>query len=362
MSRTERIAERLAAEGADALFAWSPNVVGYLANLWEHPHRRFATFAVNADGRSCAIVPALGRTSAEEAGIADIRVWTDDEDPLALFADLAEEWGLRTGIVAVEEDLPSRMLLAMQERLPAARFRGGDTVVAGVMRRKEPFEAQLLEEAARLTDEVWEEIRPRLAPGRTEIEIAQELQDLMRARGIRPTFAIVGGGPNSAKPHHAPGERPLAEGDVVLLDFGGTYERYGSDITRVVHLGPAPERVREAYRAVHAAHTAAATGIRAGATTGAEADTMARDSLKGAGLAEFFVHRLGHGLGLNEHEHPYLVGSNGATLEAGDCFTIEPGVYLPGEFGIRLENAYLLDEQGARSLNAEIPSEIVELS
>lgn len=361
MSRVERIAERLSAEGVDALFAWSPNVVGYLANLWEHPHRRFATFAVNADGRSCAIVPALGRTSAEEAGIADVRPWTDDEDPLELFAALAEEWGLRTGILAVEEDLPSRMLLGMQATLPAALFRGGDPVVAGVMRHKEPFEAQLLGEAARRTDAVWEAILPGLVPGRPEIEVAQELQARLRDAGMKPTFAIVGGGPNAAKPHHAPGERRLESGEVVLVDFGGTYERYGSDITRVVHLGPAPERVRKAYRAVHKAHTAAATGIRAGKTTGAGADAMARDSLRNAGLGEFFVHRLGHGLGLNEHEAPYLVGTNDAPLQTGDCFTIEPGVYLPGEFGIRLENAYLLEADGARSLNAAIPGEILEL-
>lgn len=344
----------------DALFAWSPNVVGYLANLWEHPHRRFATFAVNADGRSCAIVPALGRTSAEEAGIADVRPWTDDEDPLELFGGLAEEWGLRTGILAVEEDLPSRMLLAMQGRLPAALFRGGDPVVAGVMRRKEPFEVQLLEEAARRTDAVWEALLPGLAPGRTEIEVAQELQARLRDAGLKPTFAIVAGGPNAAKPHHAPGERRLESGEVVLVDFGGTYERYGSDITRVVHLGPAPARVREAYRAVLAAHVAAFEGIRPGITTGAQADALARGSLERAGLGGYFVHRLGHGLGLNEHEAPYLVGTNDAPLELGDCFTIEPGVYLPGEFGVRLENAYVLEADGPRALNAMIPAEIVE--
>lgn len=361
MSRVARLTERLSTEGVDALFAWSPTAVGYLANLWEHPHRRFAVFAVNADGRSCAIVPALGRTSAEEAGIADVRPWTDSEDPLELFGALAEEWGLRSGILAVDEDMPARILLAMQGRLPAALFRGGDAVLASVMRHKEPFEVALLEEAAQRTDEVWEAIQPRLIPGRTEADVSRELEDLMRERGIEPGFAIVASGPNAAKPHHDAGPRELAAGEVLLLDFGGTYERYGSDITRTVHVGPAPDRVREAYRAVMASHIAAFAGIRPGVTTGAEADALARESLRSADLADLFVHRLGHGMGLNTHEAPYLVSTNDATLEVGDAFTIEPGVYLPGEFGIRLENTYVLEEDGPRSLNAIIPSEIVEL-
>lgn len=361
MSRVARLAERLSAEGVDALFAWSPNVVGYLANFWEHPHRRFAAFGVNADGRSCAIVPALGKTSAEEAGIEDVRPWTDDEDPLEVFGEVAEEWGLRSGIIGVDEDMPSRMLLAMQGRLPAALFRGGDPLIASVMRHKEPFEIELLEEVARRTDEVWEEIRPRLRPGRTEADVARELRELMRERGVEPSFTIVGSGPSSAKPHHASGPRELAEGEVLLLDFGGTFERYGSDITRMVHLGPAPERVKEAYRAVLAAHVAAYEGIRPGETTGAQADALARNALATAGLAEFFVHRLGHGIGLNEHENPYLVGTNHDPLQVGDAFTIEPGVYFPNEFGIRLENTYVLEADGPRSLNAIIPSEIIEL-
>ena len=359
-TRTSRLAEALGETGADAFLAWSPVAVGYLANLWEDPHRRFALYAVNADGRSCAIAPALGRTSAEEAGITDIRAWTDDDDPLALFSALTEEWDLRSAILAVDEDMPSRMLLAMQGVLPAALFRPGEAILAGLMCRKEPYEVALLEEAARRTDEVWQEIRPTLRVGETELELAARLESAMRARGVRPAFAIVAGGPNSAKPHHAPGDRPIATGEVLLLDFGGAYERYGSDITRTVHLGEAPEAVREDYRAVFRAHEAARRGIAPG-TTGAEADALARQSLAASGRGALFLHRLGHGIGLNGHEAPYLVGTNDAPLEAGDAFTIEPGVYRSGDWGIRLENTYLLETTTARSLNAKIPSEILEL-
>lgn len=359
-TRASRLADALDAAGADAFLAWSPLSVGYLADLWEDPHRRFAFYAVSADGRSCAIVPALGATSAAEASIADVRTWTDDEDPLALFAALADEWDLRSAIVAVDEDLPSRMLLAMQGVLPAALFRPGDSILAGLMRRKEPYEVALLQEAARRTDEVWEEVRPTLAAGQTEREIAERLNAAMRAREVEPAFAIVAGGPNSAKPHHAPGDRELVNGEVVLIDFGGRYGRYNSDITRTVHLGPAPETVRGDYRAVFQAHEASRTGIAPG-MTGAQADALARGSLVRDGLANLFVHRLGHGIGLNGHEAPYLVGSNAEPLEAGDAFTVEPGIYRPGEWGIRLENTYLLEPAGPRSLNAPIPAEIVEV-
>ncbi len=358
--RVERLAAALAENGADAFLAWNPLAVGYLANLWEHPHRRFALFAVSAGGESCAIVPALGHTSAEEAGIRDVRPWRDGEDPVALFAALAEEWDLRSAILAVDEDTPARMLLAMQDALPAALFRPGGSLLASLMRRKEPFEIALMEEAARRTDEVYAELLPTIRAGETEAEIAARIEGLMRSRGVEPAFAIVAGGPNSAKPHHQAGERPLRRGEVLLLDFGGTFERYGSDITRVVHLGEAPEAVRSDYRAVWRAHEAARAGIRPG-TAGAEADALARDALAADGLADLFVHRLGHGIGLNGHEDPYLVGTNPAPLEIGDAFTIEPGVYRPSEWGVRLENTFVLEEGGPRSLNAPIAPEMLEI-
>ncbi|MER3496397.1 MAG: hypothetical protein C4320_06160, partial [Armatimonadota bacterium] len=293
-TRTDRLAEALREDGVDAFLAWNHLATGYLTNFWEHPHRRFSLLAIAADGRVAFILPALGATTASEAGILDLRPWSDNDDPVVLFSRLAEEWDLAGGILAVDDDMPTRMLLPMQASLPAALFRSGGSLLARSTRRKEAEEVELFERASAAIDAVYQEILPTLRPIR------------MRAHHVEPSFSIVAGGPNSAKPHHAPTGRPIASGEVLLLDFGGSYQRYHADITRVVHLGPAPGTVREAYDAVYQAHEGARTQIRPG-TTGGQADAFARDLLTQRGMADLFVHRLGHGIGLSEHEEPYLV-------------------------------------------------------
>ena len=351
----DRIAALAAAlEGAsvDAFLAWSPVTMGYLHGLHEGAHERFLALAVSHRGEVRLIAPALSETQARRAGIGDVRPWKDGEDPLAHVRDLARDWRLDSAIVAVDDEMPAKMLIETQDVLPRANFRPGGALVSGLMRRKSPDELDRMRHAGRIADDAWDAVRPTLRAGQTEREVARRLYAEMEARGGTPTFAIVAAGPNGAEPHHLSDDTPLREGDVVILDFGCSWKGYQSDITRTVAIGRAPDEARRVYDAVLAAHHAGRDAIRAGATAGS-VDAAARGVIETAGYGEAFFHRLGHGIGQRGHEEPYIVGGSEVALVPGDCFSVEPGVYLAGTFGVRIENIVTATEGGHESLNRE---------
>ena len=194
--------------------------------------------------------------------------------------------------------------------------------------------------------------------GRTEREVAASLARHLVEEGHETAdFTIVASGPNGASPHHEPGDRRIEAGDVVVLDFGGRLGGYCSDITRTVSVGEPTEEIRRVHHIVREAQQAAFEAVGTGAT-GAEADRAARDVIERAGFGEAFVHRTGHGIGLDVHEDPYLVAGNDRPLVAGNCFSIEPGIYLQGRFGVRIEDIVALTEEGPRRLN-EAPRDLL---
>ena len=201
----------------------------------------------------------------------------------------------------------------------------------------------------------------KLRPGITERAIAKWLTSGMTDRGAEPYFAIVAAGANGAEPHHLSDSTPLQRGDVVILDFGCDLNGYKSDITRTVAIQTASSKAHEVYSVVHQAHMAARATIVPGAT-GADIDKAARDVVEAAGYGPKFFHRTGHGIGLRGHEDPYIVSSNQQIILPGDCFSVEPGIYLEGEFGVRIENIVTATPSGYRSLNAEPTVEIMVVS
>jgi Xaa-Pro aminopeptidase len=217
---------------------------------------------------------------------------------------------------------------------------------------KDAAEIAALRAAAHAVDEIAVTMRSRPFGGRREIEVHRELVERMLEAGHeRANFAIVATGPNAASPHHDPTDRVIAKGDVVLCDFGGTMHGYCSDITRMYAVGPPAPEVRDDYEILTAAQEAAVLAATVG-TPCAAVDAVARRVLAQAGLEEFFVHRTGHGIGMEAHEDPYLVAGNAGPLQAGHVFSIEPGVYRPGRFGLRLEDIVVATEDGPRRLNA----------
>jgi D-alanyl-D-alanine dipeptidase len=216
---------------------------------------------------------------------------------------------------------------------------------------KDADELERLATAGAAADACFEQLKEGRFAGRRESEIAAELAGLLRDHGhSQVDFTVVGSGPNGANPHHEMSERTIEDGDMVVLDFGGLKDGYGSDTTRTVHVGEPADDEREVYELVRRAQQAGFEAVRPGVEC-QEIDRAARKVIADAGYGEYFIHRTGHGIGLTTHEPPYMVEGETLELQPGMCFSIEPGVYLPGRFGVRIEDIVTVTEDGGRRLN-----------
>lgn len=350
--RIAALAAALEKASVDAFFAWSPITMGYLHGLHESAHERFLALAISQKGEVRLIAPALTESQARRVGVEDVRPWKDGEDPLVHVRQLAKDWNLDSAIVAVDDEMPAKMLIEIQDVLPRTNFRPGGSIASSLMRRKSSEELDLLKRAGKIADDAWDAVLPTLKAGQTEVEVSKRLYAEMEARGGKPTFAIVATGPNGAEPHHLSDDTPLKEGDVVILDFGCSLGGYQSDITRTIAIGNASEEAKKVYEIVLQGHNAGRKAIRAGVTAGS-VDAAARQVIDDAGYGEAFFHRLGHGIGQRGHEEPYIIGGSDVELLPGDCFSVEPGIYLEGRFGVRIENIVSATEDGHVSMNAE---------
>src|SRR5579862_2510731 len=357
MSRIDKLAAILRDQGLDAFFGQTAVTMGYLQGLFENAHERFLTLAVNAKGESCLIAPSLTETQARRAGIRNIWTWKDGEDPSALLKRLADDWGLRSAILAVDDEMPARLLLEMQQTLPAALFKPGGGVMSALRSRKDAQELGLLKRAAKIADDAFDRVLPKLKAGMTELEIEEMLVEAMKQLGGSPFFCIVAVGPNAAEPHHLSDSTRAKEGEVLLLDFGCDYEGYKSDITRTVALGKPDQEAERVYSLVYQAHMEGRRAAKPGAT-GQDVDRAARAPIDHGGYGDQFFHRTGHGIGMEGHEAPNMVEGNLLPLEPGNVFSVEPGIYLAGRFGVRIENIVAATESGYESLNAD-PSPVL---
>ncbi len=338
----------MASHQLDAAYVTRPVSIAYLTGVQAEPYERLMALVVKP-GRATLIVPALERENAERARTdAEIVTWRDGEDPYRLVHEALR--GLeRLGIE--KEHLTLAAAEAMQPDHSSARVMFDIAPEIRRMRRiKSPAELEKLAHAAAITDAATEEMLGRLREGQSELEIAVALGAAIGAAGGTLAFeTLVLSGPNSALPHGRPSGRRLGEGDLVLLDFGAAYEGYRADTTRVAAVGEPSERQREIHGLVLAAHDAALAAVRAGATTG-DVDAAARSIIEAAGLGDRFFHRTGHGLGLETHEDPSLDPDSKTVLEAGMVFTVEPGIYIPGWGGVRIEDDVVVEEDGCRLL------------
>ena len=356
-ARIERLASVLAADGVDCFIAQHEISMGYLHGFHEQAGERFMALCIHSSGQVRMICPALSASQAARAGIQDVRPWKDGEDPLAIFEALADEWGLKSAIIAVDSDMPARMLLQMQSVLPAALFKSGETQLAQLMRVKGADEVDLLQQTGKIADDAFTAVFPQIKAGLTERQVAKLLNDAMSERGGEPVFCIVATGANSAEPHHLTDGTVLQEGDVLILDFGCSVGGYNSDITRTVSVGKASDKAKQVYDIVYRAHMAGRNAIRSGVTCGS-IDAATRQVIVDEGFGQYFVHRTGHGLGMNIHEEPFIIGGSEVVVEPGNCFSIEPGIYLSGELGVRVENIVVSTADGHISMNAE-PSPVL---
>jgi Xaa-Pro aminopeptidase len=373
--RLERAQSELRSNGAAALLLGIGADLRYLTGYATHPLERLTMLVLPAAGRPALVAPRLeamaaAASPAAVAGLVEVLPWDETDDPYALVASWlratpgAGPAAETAGRLLVDPGLWALHLLALQRILPGRSFGLATEVTRELRMVKDAGEIERLRLAAHAADRVVMHITAGRLVGRTEADVSREVRErLVREGHEAASFAIVASGPNSASPHHHTGERTIQPGDPIVLDIGGTLDGYGSDISRTLWVtggdpghGPSPEflSIFDIVRRAQAASTAA---VRPGVECG-QLDEVAREIIRDGGHGEAFIHRLGHGIGLDAHEEPYLVTGNAERVRPGYAFSIEPGIYLAGRFGVRIEDIVVCGEGGPDVLN-EAPRELL---
>lgn len=348
--RLAAAASGAAAAGLDGLVITPGYDLRYLIGSRAQTFERLTALVVPAGGTVTLVVPRLELAALRESAAADlgvtVRDWVDGEDPYRLVAD-----ALAGKACAVTDSMPALHLL------PLAGILGTSPVLAtGVLAplrmAKDAAEIDVLRTAGAAIDRVHARVPDLLRPGRTEAQVAADIAEAIVAEGhSEAAFIIVGSGPNGADPHHECSERVLQAGDIVVVDIGGPVEPgYNSDCTRTYSLGEPAGEIAQQYAVLQRAQAAAVAAVRPGVSA-QDVDAAARDVLAEAGLAEYFVHRTGHGIGLSVHEEPYIVAGNALPLAEGMAFSVEPGIYIPGRWGARIEDIVIVTSDGASPVN-----------
>ncbi|MEX0668015.1 MAG: Xaa-Pro peptidase family protein [Acidimicrobiia bacterium] len=333
----QRVEAMLLSIGADL-----PYFTGYQAM----PLERLTMLVLGLDSEPTLLVPQL-ETPRVEPGPFAVRPWGETEDPVAIVAEMCR--GL--GALAVGDQTWSVFLLGLQALLPSAVFQSATSITRPLRARKDPVEVEFLRRAGAGADRVAARLADLQFSGHTEQDMARLVTRMtLEEDHDQALFWIVASGPNSASPHHEPTDRAIQAGDLVVVDFGGKHRGYSSDCTRTFAVGAPDAQQTEVHGVVLAAQEAATAAVAPGVSAEG-VDRVARRTIADAGYGEYFIHRTGHGIGLEGHEHPYLVEGNTEKLEPGMCFSIEPGVYLPGRFGVRIEDIVTVTEDGVESLN-----------
>lgn len=368
-ARLQRAAETAASANTDALLISPGSDLRYLIGAGGDSFERLSCLVLPAAGSDAA--PVLVVPKLEELGYADVPAdelglefvtWVDGENPHGIVADLLRRGGATPSRVAVADVMPALHTLPLRAAVPDAEQVLAGPVIRELRMRKDAAEIEALRTAGAAIDRVHARMGEFLRPGRTEAEVGADIERAILAEGhTEAEFIIVGSGPNGASPHHAVSDRVIREGDVVVVDIGGpTPDGYNSDCTRTYAVGePSTPDVRETYAILQRAQRAAVEIVRPGATP-AQIDAAAREPITAAGFGEYFVHRTGHGIGLDVHEEPYIMGGNDLALEPGMAFSVEPGIYQQGRWGARIEDIVVVTEHGVESVNNQ-PHELVVL-
>ncbi len=361
-ARLDRARAAAAAADTDALLIAPGSDLRYLIGQAGGSFERLTTLVIPADGTPVLVVPKLeapgyADVPADELGI-ELLTWVDGVDAYALVADRLG----KPGRVAVSDFTPALHVLAFRGALGEAEQTLAGPIVRELRMRKDTAEIEALRQAGAAIDRVHARVGEWLRAGRTEAEVGADIAAAIVEEGhVNADFVIVGSGPNGASPHHDVSDRVIERGDVVVVDIGGPIpEGYNSDSTRTYTIGePRDADVAETYAVLQRAQRAAVEAVRPGVTA-EQIDAAARDVIDEAGFGEFFIHRTGHGIGLDVHEEPYIIKGNALPLEPGMAFSVEPGIYQPGRWGARLEDIVVVTGDGVESVNQR-PHELIAL-
>ena len=350
--RLDRAAAAAAERGIDALLITPSEDYAYLLGYHAPAMERLTCLVVPADGEPTLVLPRLEEPLArhELDGLADdldIRAWDEVDDPIQLVRGIVGG-AMRVG---VQDQMWARFALRIRAALDPAELVAAGPAMSGLRRVKSPEEVDLLRAAAAAADSSMLAITAEPLAGRIEAEVSRRIRELLIQAGHEDAgFAIVASGPNSASPHHVAGSRRIDAGDAIVIDIGGSRQGYKSDTSRTAFVGDPPPDFLALYAVLREAQTAACEAARPG-ITGAALDAVARSIITDAGYGEAFLHRTGHGIGLETHEEPYIVASNDEPLVEGNVFSIEPGIYIRDAWGARIEDIVVCTSDGGERLN-----------
>lgn len=364
MERVERVRSTMDRHGVDTVLLSVGADLPWLTGYEAMPLERLTMLVLPREGEVTLVVPRLEAPRVvERPDVFGLRPWSETEDPVEIVAGVAGS----PGVVAVGDRTWARFVLDLQARLPNAAFRPAQPVLGPLRAVKDEAEITALRRAGATVDRVVAAIQAGEVPlaGRTEAEVAADVHARLLAAGHHQVnFVIVASGPNAASPHHEPGGRRIEVGEGVLFDIGGTVldddgVGYCSDITRCVHLGPPPPEFRDLYTVLQDAQAQAVAAAVVG-TPCEDIDGVARRLITEGGYGEEFVHRTGHGIGIEAHEDPYVVAGNCEALVPGHAFSVEPGIYVEGRWGARIEDIVVATAHGPEALN-QVPHDLIEL-
>lgn len=337
--------------GAELLAIGPGSHMQWLLGFHPHPDERPCLLLIGRE-QEIFLMPALNAEGSRQSTGIEFCTWVDAEGPHAALASALNAIGAtQAENVVVDETMRADFALLLLDALPGAKHGFTDKTLGALRMRKDASEYAKLKMNAGIADRAMQKAFAAVRPGVSESELAIVVREHFASEGAAPSFWIVGAGRNGAFPHHQTGNQKLVEGDAVVIDIGGRKRGFPSDITRMAVVGRPPDGYGEIHttveRAVQAALKAARPGVKA-----KEVDAAARGVIANAGYSEYFVHRTGHGMGIDGHEPPYITATSETVLEEGMVFSIEPGIYLPDRFGIRLEEIVILRENGAEILSS----------
>lgn len=355
--RVSRLRDQARAHGLEAVVIMPGPDLFYLTGLHMHLSERPALLFIPVEGEPFAFCPAFeAERVSSGAQVPKVFPWGEEEGPAPVLAKAISASGIGAGVLGVEYRymrVLERELLAQAINSAtgkALRYQDAGVLLAELRMVKDESELALMQKAAALADAAEKAAHEMIKPGISEQAVADYIEQELRKLGAQPPFEImVASGPRSAIPHSGTSDRVMQEGELCWLDFVVQHEGYTGDITRTFPVGSVSGKGAEIYQVVLEAQAKARAEAKPG-MTGAQVDGIARDYITAKGYGEYFTHRTGHGLGLETHEEPYIVGSNQRPLEIGNTFTIEPGIYIPGLGGVRIEDDMVLEPGGARSL------------
>ena len=353
MNKTEALLAKMAEEGVD-LIALGPGAhLQWLTGMKPHADERPLIYCLTAD-HAGILMPSLEVESARKQTDLPFFEWSDADGPVHALEQLINAQGDKpVRSLVLDETMRADHAALIQDRFMNASRQFCESTIGALRTRKMPEEYTSLKANAKIADTAMQAAWAAMRPGMTELEVARVAREKFSELGATPIFTIIGTGSNGAMPHHHTGDTVLKSGDVVVMDIGGARDGFSSDITRMAVMGEAPEEYEKVHAIVEAAVQAAIKVARPGVRAH-ELDDAARGVITEAGYGEYFMHRLGHGMGVEIHEPPYISASSQSILDEGMVFSIEPGIYLPGRFGLRLEDIVIMRADGPE-IFSELP-------